>query len=110
MAATFLVTGIIICLVVIFGSLKALISLVFPIFRYLFWGVILIGWFVFVYMVFKYGAPCTEPVEKVLQFVIVSGVYWLAMVAARLILVPIYMLFDVFKIANTKPKELHTNP
>lgn len=109
MFATLLITGFIILLVVILGLLKSLICLFFPIFRYIIWGAILIGWILFVHAVFQYGAPCTEPVEKFLQFFVVSIVYWLVMVAARLILVPIYMVTDVFKIANAKPKRLNSS-
>jgi hypothetical protein len=59
----------------------------------------------FVYAVFRFGAPCVEPVEKLLQVLLTTGVYWAVIIAARLVLMPIYMMSNILQIVSTKPKK-----
>jgi len=101
--ALMLVTGLVILIVLIVGIIKVGLCVVFPILKPLFIVAMVLGWPLALWWVYTNG-PEYVGFERVLLIVVVSVVYWVIMLAIKLLLVPINMLGKMLDFAK-EPKK-----
>ncbi|MDD5649428.1 MAG: hypothetical protein PHF86_03275 [Candidatus Nanoarchaeia archaeon] len=98
--AVLFVTFLVIVVVLIFGLVEKLFCSVFPFLKYVKYVGMVVLWPVVVYMLMK-ELGTSEIVEQFVAVCMYTAIYWVMVVAIKFVLVPVTMLFDLFKIAKS---------
>jgi len=98
--AVLFVTFLVIVVVLIFGLVEKLFCSVFPFLKYVKYVGMVVLWPVVVYMLMK-ELGTSEIVEQFIAVCMYTVIYWVMVVAIKFVLVPVTMLFDLFKIAKS---------
>jgi hypothetical protein len=98
--AVLFVTFLVIVVVLIFGLVEKLFCSVFPFLKYVKYVGMVVLWPVVVYMLMK-ELGTSEIVEQFVAVCMYTVIYWVMVVAIKFVLVPVTMLFDLFKIAKS---------